>query len=390
MIEFQDVTVRSRKANIQVVFEKHAWNKIHGWCKAAKSEVSGWGLVKPDPEVKGKYIVYDTFLPRQQCSSGYTDIDDDAASKLRFKKFKKGIPLDHWRLWWHTHYNFGTFWSGTDDNTAERLMKGNGDWLISVVINQAGNWLCRYDTMYPTHMTVDDLQIYLAKDSKKQKRKRNFKSDIKKWVRPLGQDAKAKEEAMPESQSEYPMQRVTDDSGYFRYDHTSKLGYREQLDLWYEKNRKPSQGSENDSAPFDAAPGMKWIKEGHIWRQVPLTSDEIKKPDVPEGAVIFGTSGWVIHRASGKIMKLETFKKLSECKCGDSTCKTCLDNIELDKEERMKDIAAKEEEKKQAGQPNLCNECNHALTNTWETCTCNFNCENHCFDRLSAMVGYGG
>lgn len=378
-----DITVRSQQSPVKVFIEKHAWAKMHGWCKAAQSEVSGWGVVYKDED--GNFVVYDVFLPKQQCSSGYTDIDDDAAARLRFKKYRggKGIPMDHWRFWWHTHYNFGTFWSGTDNNTVRTLLTKNGtakaqEFLISLVINQAGHWLCRADYLYPTHMTVDQIQVWLLPNSKKQKRKRNFKSDIKRWVRPLGADDKRGEEEV--SVPSYT--RVYDKSmpqGTFKYDHLSTLSYRQQIDAWM-RGSSPAKGSEDAS-------------------QVNFMREDYSTEKKSEGVVSFGSGAMVLHQKTGKLISFDCFQKLKLCHCGDNTCKECLDMIEQDRKDYIakknanlnaiaekKDEAKPEENKEQLPLlPDVAEDkkpdCPCPHVGYWEECECSKECDS-CLIRL--------
>lgn len=172
--------------------ENHVWHKMMGWCKAASSEVSGMGLCKI---VKGKFVVYDVFFPLQYGSGGYTELDDRALAKLQISLYNKKIPADNFRFWWHTHYNFNVFWSGTDDNNATTLARANGQWELSLVINQAGEYRCRADffkkvhplVSEPVHVLVDNMEVYTIKNSKRHRAKPHYKADVKRWVRPMSE-----------------------------------------------------------------------------------------------------------------------------------------------------------------------------------------------------------
>lgn len=268
---------------IQVHIEKHCWTKMHGWCRAAGSEVSGVGLA----DLKdGKFVVSDVYLPKQQCSSSYTDIDDAAMGKLNYKMFKKGNE-SRLRFWWHTHYNFNTFWSGTDDDTAQKLMKTNGEWELSLVINQRGDWLCRMDMMSPFNITVDNLPVFLVQNSKKQKKRyRSFKTDIKKWVRPMS----------------YSEPRVT-------IPHVERQGMNE--DAWWEMMQ--GMGSlYSEGEQMFTAPTKEIISQA---RQEKI-EDERARKDVmqkrEDGSIAMGKKyTWF----NGKLMTIEAYEKLKECQC---------------------------------------------------------------------------
>lgn len=167
-----------------VRIEKHAWRKMFGWCRAAESECSGYGLVKL---VNGVFVVYDVFFPLQYCSSGYTEIDDLANHRLQDNLSRKKIDPTHYRFWWHTHYNFGTFWSGTDHLNAREQVKYNQEWEVSLVINQKGGYRCRVDYQTPFSGTFDECNVYTISNSRTQKRKRNFKTDVLRYVKTMEQ-----------------------------------------------------------------------------------------------------------------------------------------------------------------------------------------------------------
>ena len=179
--------VPAHSKGIKVKIERHCAEKMYGWCRAAHSEVSGPGLVRLE---NGVFTVYDVFLPEQECSSGWTEYGSLATGRL-YNYFLQKHGLDKYmgmagdlKFWWHTHYNFNTFWSGTDDNTAQKNTVEAGDWSLSLVINQAGDHLSRVDIISPIPVMVDKLDVELTTDSKRAT-KRNYASDIRKWVHPM-------------------------------------------------------------------------------------------------------------------------------------------------------------------------------------------------------------
>jgi hypothetical protein len=187
-----------RSTGIKVQVEKHVMDKMMGWCKAANSECSGKFMVRKN---ETGFYVYDVFLPEQQCSSGYTVFKEEAYDRLTqyvTDRVLAGRQLDETTIaevtvairdlrrgWWHTHYNFNTFWSGTDDNTATRqAFLSEESWGVSIVVNQSGDALCRVDILSPCHICVENVPIEVVPNTSKH-RKRNYKWDVKRWVSPL-------------------------------------------------------------------------------------------------------------------------------------------------------------------------------------------------------------
>ena len=282
---------------IKVHIEKHAWNKMHGWCKAAESEVSGVGLCT----VKGSiFTVYDVFFPKQYCSGSYTEIDDAALLKLNYHVHKNKKNVEDIKFWWHTHYNFNTFWSGTDDNTAQTMMKANGEWQLSVVINQAGDWLARADFMEPFNMTVDNLPIFLINNSRKRKRKRNFKTDIKKWVYPLS--------ARPVPEGKDP-EMILDVESIASVGHDS-AGWLSEWRKGYKDNEKKHEGKKSYEFQYHRG-----------WELDPSTGKWVNHDKAPARPYEPISTKYVHH--NGQLMTIEERDKLVEkasfCMCNHTT-----------------------------------------------------------------------
>ncbi len=185
--------VVARSSGISIHVEQHVKDKMQGWCNAANCEVSGLFLVRLKDSI---FYVYDVFLPEQQGSSGYTKIDGYAAGRL-YSHLQRRYGFEGMgdlKGWWHTHYNFNTFWSGTDDDTAQSNAVAADDWGLSIVINQAGDWLGRVDVVKPIPIMVDQLPIKFV-PNKAPHAKRNYVRDIARWVKPFPQILRVKKKA---------------------------------------------------------------------------------------------------------------------------------------------------------------------------------------------------
>lgn len=172
--------VEAHSHGVSVEIEKHCWDDMFGWCRAATTEVSGFGLMRYENK---RWRVYKVFFPEQKCSTGYTWIGGEAGARLDYSLNRRGLPSWERRFWWHTHYNFGTFWSGTDDNQAQAMAHQNGEYSLSLVINQAGSSLCRMDLVQPIPVMVDNIKVEVV-DNSSPRVKRNYRKDVQKWVSP--------------------------------------------------------------------------------------------------------------------------------------------------------------------------------------------------------------
>ena len=195
--------ITARSTGIRITVEKHVWDKINGWCNAATSEVSGMFCVRKD---KHGFHAYDVFLPEQECSSGFTVFRDESYSRMKnyvYTKYGVDAMMELCCGWWHTHYNFSPFWSGTDDRTAQKNMfDSEGGWSVSIVVNQknaprgdsarfcpisGAHYQARTDILNPVKVTIDNLPVEVVPNSKYHRHKTpsDYKRDIKRWVRPL-------------------------------------------------------------------------------------------------------------------------------------------------------------------------------------------------------------
>lgn len=407
--------------HIKVHIERHAWNKMYGWCKAARSEVSGMGLVSI---IDDTFVVTDVFLPKQYCSSGYTELDDVANSKLQERLIRRGTDMKQYRFWWHTHYNFNVFWSGTDDDNAKEQMKCNGEWELSVVINQKGEYRARADFMtlvhpllnFPQHYLVDELPVFLIPDSKYHRRKRNFRSDIRRWVKPMSE--------LPESQKPkitvhtppvYQGQgSLHDEYGEF---HFPGFGPSKDED-WSEKWRKERQEREGRDVGFhytesrrdtkydkkdDTPAGKKYVnlKNGdkfgpYIYYEGILISppawENIRKgmklgtgsEDTSKKAWEGNAEDW--HRYSQGEDGSDT-PKAGECACGSSDCwegskcipcTLCGGRFNVSSGQCPGCVKVQKQ--------NVKGKCLCPHSGNWEDCCCNQEC-NKCLDSEYAMYG---
>ena len=130
-----------------------ALKRVMYYAQAADGEVSGLGtIVKRD----GKYIVDDVFLLEQESSGADTELNPEAISTLMVDMMKKNEDPSKLKFWWHSHVNMGVFWSGTDDACAETLSR---EFAFSLVVNKAGEKLCRLDIYNPIRITFNHIKL---------------------------------------------------------------------------------------------------------------------------------------------------------------------------------------------------------------------------------------
>ena len=146
-------------AKITLLFPRSVKNKLDDYINLAAGEISGLGEIEKVQE--GVFRVTDVFLYKQRCSSASTTIENEAIHEFIVDRITQGGSVENIKLWWHSHYNFGCFWSGTDEGAIQNI---ENDYLISIVQNQAGKHKTRIDLFKPFRTTVHDLNVVIEEN----------------------------------------------------------------------------------------------------------------------------------------------------------------------------------------------------------------------------------
>lgn len=117
------------------IFEKMTY-----YTRMVSSEISGLGKVE---RVKDNYHIVDVKILEQKCTAAHTTLSEEDLSKFLFELIKGGEKPENWNLWWHTHNDFGTYFSGEDEDTIEQLSKDS--LLLSICINKHNEISARID-----------------------------------------------------------------------------------------------------------------------------------------------------------------------------------------------------------------------------------------------------
>ncbi len=149
------------KCPVIVRLNYNAYSKLRGYINNVENEVGGLGSVF----IKGQsLIVKDIFLIEQEVSGASTNLSADGLAKFYQERLKanKKDDMGSYKLWWHSHYNFNTFWSKTDDDTIDGFDQETKEdnWFLSIVGNQEGELLTRLDVFRPFRFTYNDVPMF--------------------------------------------------------------------------------------------------------------------------------------------------------------------------------------------------------------------------------------
>lgn len=134
---------------------RQAYNEMSAYIKYAKDEISGLGEVKKNGNC---FTVEKIHLFKQIVTSCSTDLSGDAVHEMLYAALAGNVEPANLRLWWHSHVNMSTFWSGTDTATINEF---SAPWMISIVGNKKGSMLCRFDLYEPIRLNIDEIPLQI-------------------------------------------------------------------------------------------------------------------------------------------------------------------------------------------------------------------------------------
>lgn len=127
------------------------YQKLQAYASVAKGEIGGLGRVTID-EKKGELLITEVFLIEQEASSAECELSAEGVAQLYSDLITEGKDVDDIMLWWHSHGEMKSFFSGTDDTT---INEWPGDWIVGLVINKKDEIEARLQIQKPLKMFMD-------------------------------------------------------------------------------------------------------------------------------------------------------------------------------------------------------------------------------------------
>ena len=122
--------------NFQVIVDPDEWTVLQRVITAACSKFGecSWFGIGPEPTDLGCVRIDRIVYPKQQNSTGASDIDDLAQADLI-----SSLADDERILWWgHSHGNMGAFYSSKDDDTWDNWMASRPEFFLGTCHNVKG------------------------------------------------------------------------------------------------------------------------------------------------------------------------------------------------------------------------------------------------------------
>lgn len=141
---------------MKIIFPISVYQKLRAYVDNTRYEISGLGKISRKDDV---ITVEDVRIFHQKVSSAETVLNHKELAAFYDEIIKEEGDLSQWKLWWHSHATFDTFFSGVDKATIEdfdsEMVEDN--WMLSIVVNHKADLLARLDVFYPLRITLNDL-----------------------------------------------------------------------------------------------------------------------------------------------------------------------------------------------------------------------------------------
>ena len=163
----------SGNGEITVYFASTAWRQMLALVKVAKTEVSGFGRTHVDED--GDIICEQVVMLNQWGSGSSTHIDMEAIGQFVTELVKSKGPeeIKSWLLWFHSHPDFGTTFSGQDYvSLRDRAVTGGVPYFVGICLNTKGESTAYVHMTKPFSLVVEGNVTVLR--SKEETRFRNW------------------------------------------------------------------------------------------------------------------------------------------------------------------------------------------------------------------------
>lgn len=122
-----------------LTFTPYAWAKLLWFLHHGDTEVGGFGITSEENPL----AVYDFKTIKQEASTAYLELDEDAVSDYFETMAVAGLqPTNFARIWIHTHPGNSPAPSTTDEQNFHRAF-GDAEWMVAFIIARDNSTYCR-------------------------------------------------------------------------------------------------------------------------------------------------------------------------------------------------------------------------------------------------------
>jgi hypothetical protein len=136
-----------------VTISPEAWSRMQLYVECCDTEIGGLGLGYLDGS---NFHLEETVLIQQWVTKSDTLLSPEGLACFLHEFVEAGGDPGRIKVWWHSHADHALRWSKQDEETIRLL---NHDYLLSLIGNKAGEWVCRLDLAGPPAETVEPIAI---------------------------------------------------------------------------------------------------------------------------------------------------------------------------------------------------------------------------------------
>lgn len=130
-----------------------AWRRMLLYVDCCETEVGGLGIGTKEGTL---FNLEEVVLLDQWVTGSDVLLSPGGLARFLYEFVESGGDPGRIKVWWHSHVNHPLRWSGQDEETIVVL---NQDYLLSLIGNKSGRWLCRLDLLGPPAEKVEPIEI---------------------------------------------------------------------------------------------------------------------------------------------------------------------------------------------------------------------------------------
>jgi proteasome lid subunit RPN8/RPN11 len=171
---------------LTVAIELDAFSRLQAYVRHAQGELTLLGTAVPDRD-RNQIRVNQLFLPYQLSSACATQVSEEDLARLLVEAVQAGVDVSSIKVWLHSHSDMPSYFSATDDrNILEAFPQA--PWVLSIVINRAGEIKARFSLFSPIYIELDNLPVIIGLQDDLEE---NIRKEVKEKVRNHGGNHRA-------------------------------------------------------------------------------------------------------------------------------------------------------------------------------------------------------
>ncbi len=148
------------KPQVTVQIDCETYGRLHAYVRSTPGELTLLATAEPDLE-RNQIRVRQLFLPHQVSTSCHTQVSEEALAQLLVEAVQAQVDVASLKVWLHSHGSMAVFFSTIDDQNIRNAFP-QSPWVLSIVVNRAGDIKARLSLFSPFRIDLDDLPVIVG------------------------------------------------------------------------------------------------------------------------------------------------------------------------------------------------------------------------------------